>query len=138
MSKTYLMNVGDIIEISPGMTVYAMLPEHCCFSNCFGVFNKCYHHEMKIGCQLGGLDTHQFAGQYEVIQVSHDGGGSMMGMNGHLDSYTDGHHVRARMIREKSFKGSSEPDFEVDFYQTGCFTAMIPPEEAVIIKKANP
>lgn len=136
MSKTYLMHVGDIIELSPGMTVYAMLPEHCCFDNRFGVFNQYHHHEMKIGSQMKGLDTHQFAGQYEVIQVSQDGGGSQTGMNGHPDTWPDGHHVRARMIREKCLP--SDPYFEVDFYQTGCFTAMIPPEEAIIIKKAKP
>ncbi len=64
------------------------------------------------------FDTSVFVGEYRVTQTSFGGGGSYREMNGRIESYPDGWHVFCQKV--------GQPDVCVDFYQTGCFTAMIP------------
>lgn len=63
--------------------------------------------------RLGG-EFDYLRGKYIVYKTSEDGGGTG---HGRYDVYPDGHHVFC-------FKEDDET-VQVDFYQTGCFTAMI-------------
>ncbi len=64
------------------------------------------------------FDTSVFEGEYEVTRAERNGGGSQLAMCGRgLDTYPDGWHVYCQKV--------NDPDVKVDFYQTGCFTAMI-------------
>lgn len=102
-----LLKEGDVIELKDGHTVYADVPKHFVYSNKRGCFDIT-HHNITIG---GEFDY--FAGEYIVIKTTFDGGGTGHGPG---DVYPDGHHVFCR---------SAEGKKEVDFYQTGSFTAII-------------
>lgn len=101
---------GDVIELVEGMEVYANVPEHFVYSNCRGSY-ELTRHDIKIG---GNFDY--FVGKYIVYKTTYDGGSSGGGMNGH-DDYPNGHHVFCVKV--------DNPKIKVDFYQSGCFTAMI-------------
>jgi hypothetical protein len=58
-------------------------------------------------------------GEYLVTKTSNDGGG--MGMGPH-DTYSNGHHVFCKKLNKGKFDKDA---VEVNFYQTGAFTAMI-------------
>ena len=103
-----MLKEGDIIELTEGHKVYADIPEHFAYDNKKGSF-KLTHHEAKIDDQLAYL-----AGRYVVYKVTQDGGGTGHGSN---DVYHNGHHVFCEKINDR--------DVRVDFYQSGCFTAMI-------------
>lgn len=104
-----LLKEMDVIELGEEHTVYADVPEHFCFDNCRGSW-KLTHHEVRLED-----DNFDFLrGRYVVVAVTQDGGGQGHGPG---DIYPDGHHVWCEMMDKASIK--------VDFYQTGCFTAMI-------------
>lgn len=110
-----LLEEGDVIELTSKHTVYAEVPKHFVYSNCRGDFSLT-HTEARLW--EGNFDY--LRGQYVVVKTSFGGGGT--GHGGH-DVYPDGH----RVFCEKT-DGSKH---RVDFYQTGCFTAMIPEIEVV-------
>lgn len=57
------------------------------------------------------------SGEFVVIKTLSDGGS-----HGGHDDYPDGHHVYCKKLKDDAF----DPDgLEVNFYQSGCFTAMI-------------
>ena len=114
-----MLEEGDIIELKEGMRVYAEVPEHFLYSNRRGVFDKTARGEIEIQGHLS-----HFAGRYVVYKTATDGGGHGHGPH---DVYPDGHHVFAEKL--------DIPSVRVDFYQTGCFTAMLPKLKA--IKKAT-
>lgn len=95
---------GDVIEITHEHTVYADIPEHFAYANRSGVFDKTAHTDVRI------KDAPWLAGTYVVTSTSRDGGG--MASDG---AFPDGHHVWCRR----------KDGVRVDFYQSGCFTAMI-------------
>lgn len=99
---------GDIIELKAGHTVYAQVPEHFVYQNRRGSFTLTQH-DVTIGGEFSYL-----AGRYVVTHTSMDGGGTGHGPG---DIYPDGHHVFCQRLDESGI--------EVDFYQSGCFTAMI-------------
>lgn len=104
--KVRLLSEGDVIELREGHKVYADIPEHFVYANRQGSF-KLTHHEATISEQLIYL-----AGRYVVVKTTSDGGGTGMGP---YDVYPNGHHVYAERA----------DGTKVDFYQSGCFTAMI-------------
>ena len=108
-TKTPLLEEGDIIELKVGHKVYADIPEHFVFDNCKGSF-KMTHHEVVIDA----VNFSYFAGRYVVYKTVFHGGGTGMGPH---DVYPDGHHVYCEKLDDRSVKA--------DFYQSGCFTAMI-------------
>lgn len=112
-----LLEVGDIIELKEGHTVYANVPKHFLFSNHKGNF-EIGHGEATIGGELSYL-----AGRYAVYETRVHGGGTGSTMTGAPDSYPDGHHVFCHRL--------GHPEAKLDFYQTGCFTAMIKDIEPV-------
>jgi hypothetical protein len=103
-----MLKEGDIIELKDGHEVYADVPEHLIYSYHKGPF-KITRGKIKIGGKLA-----YFAGQYVVYKTTNDGGGTGHGPH---DIYPNGHHVFCERLDDQSVK--------VDFYQSGCFTAMI-------------
>jgi hypothetical protein len=123
-----LLQEGDIIELMPGHTVYASLPMHFIYENEFGNFSETARTEVTIGEPKLGLDTSFIAGRYVVTSTSIRGGGTGMGPH---DVYPDGHHVDCQLLMQQGFDlprraMSKKYPLRVAFYQTGCFTAMIP------------
>lgn len=112
MSK--LLEEGDVIEIKEGHRIYAYIPKHFVYSNRKGDFSLC-HHDVRIGEPFEYL-----AGRYVVIKTSEEGGGTRHGPH---DVYPDGHRVYCVKADDENVK--------IDFYQTGCFTAMIPDIEPI-------
>jgi hypothetical protein len=77
-------------------------------------------------------DMSYLAGEYVVVAVNEEDGGPD-GMNGR-DSYPDGHHVKAIKLTD----GEYDPHgVKIDFYQTGCFSAMITQSELTLTKKID-
>jgi len=107
-AQTKLLEEGDIIRLEAGHKVYADIPKHFVYSNCRGVWDLC-HHEVVIGGEHDYL-----TGDYVVYRAYSGGGSTGGGMNGH-DDWPDGWHVFAERA----------DGVKVDFYQSGCFTAMI-------------
>lgn len=100
-----LLKAGDIIELGIGHSVYADVPEHFVYSNRKGSF-ELIHAAVDIEGELRYL-----AGRYVVTHTTVDGGGLS-----HDGAFPNGHHV---------FCVNLDSDRLVDFYQTGCFSAMI-------------
>jgi len=123
MSKQ--LQEGDVIELKKGQEVYTTLPHHCFYVGEEGNFAKTDNHEVEIGETYGGLDTGFLIGKYIVTKTTFDGGGTGHGPH---DVYPDGHHVFCKKIDSK---------VRVDFYQSGCFTAMIKDIEPIGRAKAT-
>ena len=102
-----MLKEGDVIELIEGHSVYADVPNHFCYTNCKGDFSLT-HHNVTIGEEFMYL-----AGKYIVVKTAFEGGGTGHGPG---DIFPDGHHVFCEM---------AGGDHKVDFYQSGCFTAMI-------------
>lgn len=109
------------------MRVYAEVPKHFLYSNTRGDFT--------IGrgeiCVDGSLEY--FAGEYVVTKTSFGGGGSTGYPGG---NYPDGHRVYC--------ESTTKPARKIDFYQSGCFTCMLPDIKPIgraelkwVIKEAN-
>jgi len=117
-----MLKEGDVIELKVGHEVYASVPRHFLYSDCKGDFRLVKAH-VKIEGDLAYL-----AGRYVVYSTATDGGGTGHGPN---DVYPDGHHVFCdrldSVVRDKSHR--------VDFYQSGCFTAMLPDLKPVATAK---
>ena len=119
-TKKRLLQEGDIITLKEGMEVYANIPHKNVY------FNRPFSTELtrdKItigeprysGAEnTGAFDARPFAGDYTVVRAELNGGGTGHGPH---DIYPDGHHVYCEKL--------AHPQIEVDFFQTGCFTAMI-------------
>ena len=115
-----LLKEGDIILLMKGHRIYTMLPQHFVFSNKRGNFGELSQDVVEIGEDFHGLNTTFLIGKYVVTKTTHDGGGTGHGPG---DIYPDGHHVFCQHV--------DHPDVQVDFYQTGAFTATIKDIEPV-------
>jgi hypothetical protein len=104
-TQTKLLKKGDVIKLKKGHKVYVMLPETEVYSN--GRDGKFTSHDVKIGGKYKYLK-----GEYVVVKTKMEGGGTGHGPG---DIYPDGHHVFCKRADGQ----------KVNFYQTGCFTAMI-------------
>ena len=116
-----LLEEGDVIELTKGHSVYYEVPEHFVYSNGIGSFKAMATATVKIGSFLNsevdsGMDTSFLCGKYIVTKTCMDGGGVVMGH----DIYPNGHHVWC--------ENSDYPRIKVNFYQSGCFTAVISPK----------
>jgi hypothetical protein len=107
---------GDIIELEKGHTVYAEIPEKYIYANNPKSDNLAKT-EVTIGKKRNGLDTSYLVGRYAVVKTAFDGGGAGMGSH---DIYLDGDHVWCRRMLENGELGE-----QIEFYQSGSFTAMI-------------
>ncbi|MDO4282726.1 MAG: hypothetical protein Q4D02_03740 [Clostridia bacterium] len=72
-------------------------------------------------------DASILEGEYIVVKTENSDGGT--GMRSH-DIYSDGWRVFAKKMKDGKIDSEG---IEVSFYQTGAFTAMIPPETIEII-----
>jgi hypothetical protein len=108
-----MLKEGDIISLEKGDHVYTDLPESLVFVNRPGIWKQMTHAETTIGKY--GIPS----GEYIVYKTVRDGGGTAMG----TDVYPDGHHVFCFNKDHRHIK--------VDFYQSGCFTCMLPDKEAI-------
>lgn len=71
-------------------------------------------------------------GEFLVVKTKSEGGGTAM----FNDRYPDGHHVFCKRVN-----ADGSPDgngLEVDFYQSGSFTAMILPKDITIVRTLTP
>lgn len=109
-----MLQEGDIIELQEGHRICATVPEHFVYRNRVGSFQM-VRDAVMIGGELAYL-----AGRYVVYKTHYGGGGTAHGPH---DVYPDGHHVFAERL--------DDPNVKVDFYQSGCFTAMLPDLRAV-------
>lgn len=71
-------------------------------------------------------------GEFLVVKAISDGGGTGMGPH---DIYPDGHHV---FCKKMGADGTYDNGLEIDFYQTGCFTAMIAPGKVTVVRTLTP
>jgi hypothetical protein len=110
-----LLEEGDAFELKRGHTVYTSLPEHLACDNRAGVWDKMAVATLDIGDRDGVLNTDYLKGEYVVVKTSDDSSGAAHGVH---DAHSCGHHVWARK--------SDNPLINVDFYQTGDFTAVNP------------
>lgn len=101
---------GDVIELKEGHEVYANVPSHFVYANRRGNFEMT-NSKVKIGGELDYL-----AGRYIVTKTAMEGGGQ--GGHGPHDVYPNGHRVYCVSV-------DNDPKQEVNFYQSGAFTAMI-------------
>jgi hypothetical protein len=76
------------------------------------------------------FDTSVFAGKYIVTKTTYGGGGTGMGRH---DVYPDGHEVECKKLTKDG--GWDKNGRKISFYQSGCFTAMITPEQIQPIGK---
>lgn len=151
--KPQLLQRGDVIKLEPGMKVYADVPSMFRGGTFFDTRN--HHSDIVIGkvykkpaktiqalakeifgrikylvpvsqeqvetfvkdlnldLEERHFDTSIYAGEYEVHFAVYNGGSST-----YDGGYSNGWHVFCHKV--------ANPSMEVDFYQTGCFTAMIP------------
>lgn len=150
--QQYLLQRGDLIKLEPGMKVYADIP--CMFRGGVFFDTKKDHTDIVIGkvytCEATSaekltkkvfekiqwtvpvsleqvasfiesldldlsektFDASVYAGEYAVLYAASNGGGYC-----HDGNYPNGWHVYCQKM--------DDPSVMVDFYQTGCFTAMI-------------
>ncbi len=123
--KSYIsekVSEGDVIEIVPGMKVYTELPEHFCYENRKGVWDKLANATVEVD-KDDRLDTKFLLGRYIVTRTSMDGGGTGHGPG---DVYPDGWHVTAQK--------TGRVHQTIHFYQSGSFTAVN--EKVKVVGKA--
>ena len=95
--------------------MYAELPKHFLYDNTKGDWTLA-HSSVTITKDLAWM-----AGSYIVMETKKDGGGTGHGPH---DVYPDGHHVFCQKYNDQI--GNRAKPLKVDFYQTGCFTCMLP------------
>lgn len=100
-----MLEEGDVIEIKEGHQIYAKVPEHFVYSNKKGSFSL-----TRSNITVGGEFAY-YSGKYVVKKTCMDGGSTGR------DAYPNGHHVFCINL--------DDGETEIDFYQSGCFNAMI-------------
>ncbi|MFE6075622.1 hypothetical protein ACFVQB_14215 [Paenibacillus sp. NPDC057886] len=113
MNSPKLLEVGDVVELKIGQKVYYKPKE------------KSYTSDVKVSEQ----NYEELVREYVVVKTEFSGGGYGHGMN---DYYPNGHKVYCRKLNNQRWDAN---EIEVNFYQTGSFTAMI--QDIVPIRKMN-
>lgn len=119
---TTKLAVGEVFEAGKGMRVYAIIPSHFVYSNTPND-PKPARTEVSVG-EVKRRDGHTIdlgylKGRYVVEHAAMEGGGTGHGPH---DIYPDGWHIRARKLKAD---GSYDPQgVEIEFYQSGAFTAV--------------
>jgi hypothetical protein len=67
-------------------------------------------------------------GEFIVVKTSFEGGGTGMGAH---DVYPDGHRVFCKKLKDGKY---DDKGIEVNFYQSGCFSAVIEPKQFSVIR----
>ena len=71
------------------------------------------------------------SGEFVVLDTKMEGGGTGHGPH---DVYPDGHHVFCKRMKDGKYDKNG---VEVDFYQSGSFTAMIEPAKITLVKRLH-
>ncbi len=71
---------------------------------------------------------HPVGNEWLVVNVAQTGGGTGHGPH---DVYPDGHEVTVQML---NYGNQPDPGFTLQFYQTGCFTNLVAPEEITLVR----
>ncbi|PZT57359.1 hypothetical protein [Paenibacillus silvae] len=98
-----LLEIGDVISLESGHKVY------------YKSKDKPYTTDVRISDQT----YPELIGDYVVVNTEFSGGGYGHGMN---DYYPNGHRVFCKKLNNQQWDAN---EIEVNFYQTGSFTAMI-------------
>jgi hypothetical protein len=109
MDTSKLLAKGDIIELKEGHCIYAVVQNRFIYSNA-----RKDKRLSRTDITIDNKRWNKFKGRYVVLETTFDGGGTGHGPG---DIFPDGHHVHCQRLTGYNTK--------VDFYQTGCFTAMI-------------
>ena len=104
---TTMLQEGDIVELQEGHKVYATVPKHFLYENCEGCC------DVDKGAVVIGGELAYLKGRYVVYKTGYDGGSGAGGR----DDYPGGHHVFCERLDDRGV--------QIDFYQSGSFTAMI-------------
>ncbi len=110
-----LLVEGDVIELDGSHTVYANVPTHFLYDNYVGCWDL-GHGEMHLS------RAPWLHGRYVVYKTVYSGGGT---------GHDDGYHVYCRRFIDERPAWEGVAERQVDFYQTGGFTAMIKEIEPV-------
>ena len=116
------LTVGDVFEARKNMKVYAQIPSHFAYINRPNDPTPAKQ-DVLVGCLMWRddheLDLGYLMGRYVVEHAALEGGGTAHGPH---DRYPDGWHIRARKLKAD---GSYDPHgVEIEFYQSGAFTAV--------------
>lgn len=125
-----LLQESDIIKLEKGHCIYVDVPKHFVYANHIGNFETT-HEAITIGDPGLGFDTRFMVGKWAVYKTTMDGGGGSSN-----DEFPSGHHVFCERLLGKDAL-SSEHRMRVDFYQTGCFTAMIEAGDIGVVGKVE-
>ena len=131
--KDNFLKEGDVITLKKGMTVYTEIAAMFIYSNSLSedVVRKCESNGLIIEPEkvsdfikrnTSKPDLKTFVlegGEFVVIKTSLDGGGTA---HGQYDVYPDGHRVYCKKLKDGKF---DKDGIEVNFYQSGSFSAMI-------------
>jgi hypothetical protein len=109
--KNPFLQVGDVFDVGDGFKFYFNLSQ---------LGNRTVDITVE---EFNFAETFGLTGDYVVVDARMDGGS-----NGGNDDYSDGWHVTAKKLGSMSLgEGKYNPDgFEINFYQSGCFTCMMP------------
>lgn len=118
-----LLQVGDVFELKDGMFVDGSIAEGFVYVNSRDLLKETIT-EVEVGrtYSLGFFSKMPVPpGDYIVVKARMAGGGSGHGVN---DYYPDGWEITARKLAPD---GTFDPNgTKVSFFQTGCFTVMLP------------
>lgn len=127
-----LLKVGDIIKLKKGDKIYMDIPNHFIYENSLGDWKNFSNIEVVIG-HLSCLRNYDSSWLLEkellVVKTKMDGGSQ-----GH-DAFPDGLHVYCVVISDVS--DNMKEWIKVDFYQSGCFSAVIEEGKILITDKAE-
>ncbi|MDK9793706.1 hypothetical protein [Vibrio sp. D431a] len=107
MPALKLLKKGDTILLTQEHTVYTKIPESQAYTNSKS------KRLVSVCVELKDEEFEHLQGLYEVVRTENSGGGRGHGKH---DTYPSGHRVFCKKV---------DSNCKVDFYQTGCFTAMI-------------
>lgn len=131
-----ILKTGDVIDIKKGMRVYVDIPGKFIYSNrteASPTANELTSHDVSLGqvfkTTKNVFDTSIYLGEYVVTNREYGGGG--IGMGSH-DVFPSGWQIFCKKLKNGIW---DENGLELNFYQTGSFTAMIKPREIEPIRK---
>lgn len=128
MNKDEYLRVGEVIELKEGMTISAEIEQRFIYANC-PTSTELVKTTIRIGQEYNDgkgntYSTKKYKGKYVVVETKTDGGS-----RSDRDYYPDGHHVFAQKLKKDgSYSMKAE---KINFYQSGCFTNTILPENTI-------
>lgn len=124
------LKVGDIILIKEGHDIYTKYPLM------WGLFDSPFTWELAERDVTVRDSFNYLIGKYLVVNTCQEGGG--VGHGSH-DSFPNGHRVYCKRLFKKSHQKEHEVihTCDINFYQSGAFTAMIRPDDIDVVGEAE-